>query len=303
MLQKQTINGFKWVDGVNVAEEEVKKILKRYDIHELDLKACLEWNQRTRVDKYSSYSFIVLHFPKYNTRTKLYDSKEIYIFLSEAFLFIFRDFNFAKIHHLYSEYSHTKDNNETELKVTSVYATYEIFHLMLEKAFNSLKSVRIDMKEIEKKVFEWVWAGLVRDIMLQKKNIVLLSHSFKPWIMVLKQLQYISSQVYGNQIRAYFEELEDKTDQLVSEIAILKERIESIEDAFKSMLDIKTNFTIKILTIFSAFLLPLTLITSFYGMNIDLPYANSPVYIFNFLWLSLVFMLCIYLFLKRNWKI
>ena len=65
-------------------------------------------------------------------------------------------------------------------------------------------------------------------------------------------------------MEVYFEDLEDKIEQIVNEINILQEYIESIEDAFKSMVDIKTNFVIKILTVFSAFMLPLTLITSFY---------------------------------------
>jgi magnesium transporter len=75
-------------------------------------------------------------------------------------------------------------------------------------------------------------------------------------------------------MEVYFEDLEDKLDQLLSDIEILDEYIDSVEDAFKTMIDIKTNFVIKVLTIFSAFMLPLTLITSFYGMNIlDLPMA------------------------------
>jgi magnesium transporter len=65
-------------------------------------------------------------------------------------------------------------------------------------------------------------------------------------------------------MEVYFEDLEDKLEQIINEISILQEYIESIEDAFKSMVDIKTNFVIKVLTVFSAFMLPLTLITSFY---------------------------------------
>jgi len=65
-------------------------------------------------------------------------------------------------------------------------------------------------------------------------------------------------------MEVYFEDLEDKLDQIVNELTLLQEYIDSIEDAFKSMVDIKTNFVIKILTVFSAFMLPLTLITSFY---------------------------------------
>jgi len=58
--------------------------------------------------------------------------------------------------------------------------------------------------------------------------------------------------------------LEDKIDFIYSQLLTLEERIETIEDAFKNIIDIKLNKLIAILTIFSAFMLPLTLITSFY---------------------------------------
>jgi magnesium transporter len=65
-------------------------------------------------------------------------------------------------------------------------------------------------------------------------------------------------------MEVYFEDLEDKLEQIVNEIVILEEHIDSVEDAFKTIVDINTNMIVKVLTIFSAFLLPLTLITSFY---------------------------------------
>jgi hypothetical protein len=81
-------------------------------------------------------------------------------------------------------------------------------------------------------------------------------------------------------MEVYFEDLEDKLDQILSEINILQEYIDSIEDSFKTMLDIKTNSIIKLLTIFSAFMLPLTLVTSFYGMNIELPFQKEPLFVY-----------------------
>jgi magnesium transporter len=112
--------------------------------------------------------------------------------------------------------------------------------------------------------------------MIKKRNIVVLKHMFKPQVVVLRQLETVINELYEGEMEVYFEDLEDKLDQLVSDIEILDEYIESVEDAFKTMIDIKTNFVIKVLTIFSAFMLPLTLLTSFYGMNVtDLPLAET----------------------------
>jgi len=124
---------------------------------------------------------------------------------------------------------------------------------------------------------------------------------FKPQVSVLRQLETAVNDIYKWEMEVYFEDLEDKLDKIVSDIEILSEHIDSVEDAFKTMIDIKTNFVIKVLTLFSAFMLPLTLITSFYGMNIDLPLANSHfVYVLMCLWI--VSMVTIYMFFKSRGK-
>ena len=64
----------------------------------------------------------------------------------------------------------------------------------------------------------------------------------------------------------YFENLEDRLDKIFSEIQIIEENMDSMEDTMKSIFELDT---IKYLTIFSAFMLPLTLATSFFGMNIE----------------------------------
>jgi Mg2+ and Co2+ transporter CorA len=59
----------------------------------------------------------------------------------------------------------------------------------------------------------------------------------------------------------YFEDLEDKLEHIVNNINILEEHVVSVEDSLITIINIKTNSTIKLLTVFSAFMLPLTLIT------------------------------------------
>ncbi len=81
-------------------------------------------------------------------------------------------------------------------------------------------------------------------------------------------------------MEVYFEDLEDKLDYIVNYLNILEENIISIEDAFTSIINVKTNNVIKFLTLFSTFLMPLTLITSFYGMNIKLPYQDNPEFFY-----------------------
>jgi magnesium transporter len=135
---------------------------------------------------------------------------------------------------------------------------------MLESMFKVIKNITLDIKELELLVFEKPSNSLVKDIMIKKRNIVVLKHMFRPQVVVLKILETTVKELYTDEIEVYFEDLEDKIEQVVNDLQILSEHIDSVEDAFKSIIDIKTNTIMTFLTLFSAFLLPLTLITSFY---------------------------------------
>jgi magnesium transporter len=60
---------------------------------------------------------------------------------------------------------------------------------------------------------------------------------------------------------------------------------------------------VKVLTIFSAFLLPLTLITSFYWMNISLPYQEKSYFVYAIFILTFIFMWAMFFLLRRKGKI
>lgn len=292
------------MDWYDLENKEIESILKKYDVHELDMEACLEWNQKSRIDDYENYSFIVFHFPKYNTYSKIYELNEFNIFFGKDFLLTLRDYSLSNIDNIYNYYSDIKSNKQTDtIKFTTGYILYEITQVMLEKMFDVIKNITKDIKAIEKQVFEKPNSTLVKDIMIKKRNIVVLMHMFKPQISVLRQLENIVNKYYSDKIEVYFEDLEDKMLQIVNDIQVLSEHIDTVEDAFKTIVDIRTNAVLTFLALFSAFMLPLTFITSFYWMNISLPYQDHTYFVYIFLFISLFIMIAIYYYYKKNWKI
>ncbi len=304
MKRELNIWKIKWIDSVNLKQEEIKEILKPYNFHELDIEACLEWNQKARIDEYEDYSFIIFHFPKYNSAKKIYELNEFNIFLWKNFLITFRDFNSSHINKIFTEYNNIKELDKKEKKkITSAYLLYEIIQIMLEKMFKASKINNKEIKILEDAVFEKDDESLAKEIMIKKRNIMLVKNIFKPQVLFFKNLEKVINEIYNSEMEVYFEDLEDKLDQILSEFTILQEYVDSLEDAFKTMLDIKTNSVMKLLTFFSAFMLPLTFITSFYGMNIVLPYEKDPNVVYFILFLSTIFMFLLYIYMKKKEKI
>jgi len=300
MLRELKIKWLKWIDGIDLPEKKIEEILESYDFHELDIEAALEANQRARIDSYDDYLFLTLHFPKYNQLQKIYNLNEFHVFVGKDFLITLRDFEGQYIDDIYNKYE-KKGENEYDLEISPGLVLYEIIQAMLEKMFQVSSNIRKDIRTIEKEVFRKSSSPLVKDILIKKRNIIVLKHMFQPQMWVLIALENHMKKLFNDDIEAYFEDLEDKLQRIITDILVLEEQVESLEDAFKSLIDIQTNWIIRLLTIFSAFMLPLTFVTSFYGMNIELPYQDSPEIAYISMFWSLVVLWAVFwVFLKRR---
>lgn len=261
-----------WQDYINPPLEDIDKIVEKYGFHELDKEAILEENQYARLDTYDDYLFLVLHFPKYEINTERYIHNELNIFIGKDYLFSFRYYQSKTMRAVYEAYEERIGNGE---KVTPAFILYDIIEHFLDKTMKMLELFGKDLKILERELFSTRGPDLIRSIMVRKRNIITLKHMMKPQIGVLKMIEIRMKERFSDEVELYFENLEDKLDKIFSEIQLLQENIDSMEDTLKSVFELETNTTIKYLTVFSAFMLPLTLVTGFFGMNVESWHFND----------------------------
>lgn len=298
-LKKVELWNFKWIDIVDADNDKKIDLLKPYNFHELDIEAVLEENQFPRVNAYNDYIFVILHFPKYIKQTQNYVINEFNIFLTKNSLITFRDYRSSHINKIFEMYQNRIIKKEE--KINPWYLLYELVQVMLEKMFRVIYNLNKDLKLLEKKIFDYPNTDQAKIILIKKRNIVLLKHIFKPQVILLRQLEHEINKFFKWEYELYFEDLQDKIDFIINQLLILEERVENIEDAFKNIVDLRLNKLIAILTIFSAFMLPLTLITSFYWMNLShLPYEDKPFIIYIILLILAIIMLFWIRYLKKR---
>lgn len=278
MLEQNITPESTWIDIKDPSDEELSAIFRRFPFHELDREAILEDNPIARVDNYDEYMFVILHFPKYDTKTRQYIKNEFDIFLSREYLVLFRYYESAAVDELHKIY---ETWHRAESMRSSGYLLYDMIDLMLDKTLRTLDRFSRDMTALEKRVVgRGNKAQVIREIMVKKRNIIALKHMITPQQRVFRILEHRMNSMYEDKLEIYFENLEDKVDKIVAEIELIKENVESLEETMKSLFDLESNTTIKYLTYFSAFMLPLTLVTSFFGMNIEsLPFHDEIVWI------------------------
>lgn len=157
-----------------------------------------------------------------------------------------------------------------------------------------------DLKSLERDLFRVQGTDLIRKIMTRKRNIIMLKHMMKPQIAVLKMIEIRMKERFTDEVEFYFENLEDKLDKIFSEILLLQENIDSMEDTLKSIFELDTNTTIRYLTIFSAFILPLTLVTGFFGMNTEVGYFDNSLITITLAVVTCLFLGLAYIFIRKK---
>jgi len=281
-IRKLKIGNVTWIDAVDIDNNKKLEIVKPYNFHELDVEAILEENQFPRVNRWDDYIFVILHFPKYIKNTQNYVINEFNIFVWKNFIITFRDWRSSHIDRIFQAYANREIKDDE--KINPGYILYEIIQAMLEKMFKVIHNLTKDLRELEKDIFDVPSMDQAKTILIKKRNIVFLKNIFQPQVVLLRQLEHEMNEFFKWEYELYFEDLEDKIDFIINQLLILNERIDTIEDAFKNIIDLRLNKLMAILTIFSAFMLPLTLITSFYGMNlVTLPYADKPWVVYSML--------------------
>jgi magnesium transporter len=266
----------KWLNIENASEEDIKYLGRKFKFHQLDLEDCLSVNQRPKIDEYPNYLFITLHCPQVNARTKRIQSMEIHFFVLEDNFITIHD-RHPGINKIFNACKKNAKTKEEYMKAGSGYMLYSIVDELFESSLPILDDLSRDLTAIEQDVFEGDFhRDKLQEILAFKKDIINFRRIIIPQRAVVAQLESKNSKFSKDNLEIYFDDVVDKIEKIWSMLENLKELADSVRETNESMISHDTNNIMKILTVFSVMMLPLTVITGFYGMNVKgLPLAEA----------------------------
>ena len=162
---------------------------------------------------------------------------------------------------------------------TSGYLLYQIIDEMFGACFPLLDQLSIEVDDLEKGVFELENPkDMLKDILSLKKDIINYRRIIIPQRTLVAQLEHKNKKFLPEDLDVYFDDVVDKVEKLFNNLETLWDIVTSLHETNESILSHNTNNIIKILTIFSVIMLPLTFVTGLYGMNVvGLPLADNPL--------------------------
>ena len=265
-----------WVNIVSATPEDVAYLRKHYAFHPLDLEDILSQNERPKIDEYDDYLFIVMQFPVYDPERQLTRSSEVDFFIGAGYLITIHEGHLKPLNRLF-EACH--DDGVARAKHMSRGAgrlLYSILDGMVDYNFTILRKVDGKIRLIEENMFTEDMRGIVQELSLVRRDIIALRRVVKPQIAIVSNLERKDRPFIQEELDVYFGDIADGFSRAWDILEDYQEVIEGLSSTSDSVTSYRINDVIRVLTVISVIMLPLTLISGIYGMNLHwLPAADT----------------------------
>lgn len=293
-----------WVDMEKATPEENKAVLETvFDFHPLAIEDCVGVSERPKIDEYDNYVFMVIHAVDYINSLHVFQTTELNLFIGRNFLVTFHDEPLRSIN-IMSERVQKKAH---ALPRSPDLLAYHILDLLFDNYQPALDELSSELATLEHRVLIGDTSKVLTEVVNLQGEVQRLRQIMAPQRDVIARL--IRGE-FPKVIRAalvpYLRDLQDNLSRITDLAETYRESLTSTLQIHLNLQQMQINRVIKILTVLATLSMPVLLVTSYYGMNIQhLPNTEWPSWPWAYLYIlglngTLIFIL--YRFMKRhNW--
>ncbi len=302
MIETVKIGTIRWHHIIDPKEDDLRFLKDNFYFHPLDIEDCRsKLNQRPKIDIYDDYYFLILHFPRFDHLNRFLKTKEIKIFWGEDYIITIGNSHWV-VKDLFDEAKAQAERKEEFEIATTDALLYHIFERMVNETMPLIRQVGVDVEYLNTDLFNKNAEKTIERISIVRKNIILLNTIFKPQLPIFQKFESGAIEGYAENMEDYWGNILDYFKKIWDMTEDYAELIEGLSKTFDSLQANRTNQIMKILTIISSFILPMSLITGLYGMNVILPLQQN-VHAFVLIILFMIILAgMMYLFFKiKKW--
>jgi magnesium transporter len=264
-------HGLTWVHLDAPTLEEASQLAERFGWHPLDLEDVLSRRQRPKVDEYPDYLFGVLHFPVYDKSIQRLNAAELDVFVGNGYLVTLPTVELLPVARLFGRCQDDEELGDQLFSKGSGYLLYHILDDLFDYCFPILDKIGHKLDSVEDDMFEERAEDVVRDLSNVKQEIISYRKIIKPERSTLRLLERQIERFLPEDLELYFDDIVDAAERVWDLLDNYKEVVEALEDTNESVISHRQNDVLRVLTVVTVILLPLTLITGIFGMNVHFP--------------------------------
>lgn len=235
-----------------------------FDLHPLAMEDVMGHGQRTKFEAYENQYFVVLNKPCRDEEGAL-QTWQASFFLGGGYVISFDESGsdaFAPIRARLQSKRMFRERGAD-------YLFYSLLDVVIDEGFPLLEDFGGRMDTLEEAVLETPTRELRNQIHYMKQELVDLRRAWWPQRDVINTLLRDGEDMISENTRLYLRDTYDHCARIIDLVEMYREMASSLLDTYLSSVSQRMNDVMKVLTVFATIFLPLTFITSLYGMNFD----------------------------------
>ena len=288
-----------WVDLDSSNEKEIAPIRKFFDIHPTTEEDILSNQTRVKYEEFDENTTIIFEGI----------GKLEHLNLSLYNL----SFVFGKNYIITSHFEKNENldyliNNPKKLENLMKKGKDYVFHFILDKEVDKCVKIKSiiyeDFKQLEKNFINNPEKEVVQELFKKELRILETRQLMESLTDLCLHLTKPMNNYLSNDLLPYFRDIYDHSFKTTESLKSMLGRMNGMRNAYQLITSNKLNETMRNLTVIMAIMMPLTILTGFYGMNVKLPFQNSAdIWIWMILLMAGISILMFFLFRKLNIKL
>ncbi len=288
------------IDGLN-EPAIIEKIGAHFEVHPLTLEDIMNTNQRPKFEDQDSYMFIVLKMLSYNTIKNITEYEQVCFLVGTNFVISLQETVGSDVFDAVRERIRTAKGRIRKLGPD--YLVYSLIDAVVDNYFFVLERLGEGVEFLQMMLIEEPNTTTLNRMHRLKRDLIFLRKSVWPLRELVSGMQRSESPLISKTTHTYLRDIYDHTVQIIDSIESFRDIVSSMMDIYLSSISNRINSVMKVLTIISTLFMPLTFITSLYGMNFKHMPELQWKYGYAMVWGIIITMVTVMLiiFHKKKW--
>ncbi|MFN7961735.1 MAG: magnesium/cobalt transporter CorA [Thermoanaerobaculia bacterium] len=253
-----------WVD-VEGFDSENQQLVQSLGFHPLAVEETFTLQHQPKYEEYDGCLFTIVRGIDFNTTDNELDTLKLACFLQTGRLVTVHRAPMRSVAAVHSRLKETGKAPRGGLD----HLLYMLFDELISLYFPLVDELGLEIERIEDEMFQRPRQSHLEAVLEMRRRLTTLRRVMLPHRQVFNHLATGSADEIDDREAFYFRDVYDEVLRLTDGIDMLREQLSSLRDTYLSVLSQRTNDVMKVLTIISSMLLPMTVIAGIYGMNFE----------------------------------
>src|SRR5436190_3744922 len=290
-----------WVDMDQPTEADERILLEVFHFHPLTVEDCREDRHYPKIEEFPNYLYFIVHGVTANTTPDRFNTIELDGFLGPNYVITYH-------HEMFRSITNVKKQLSTS-PVTTQRGPAFLLHQILDQIVDFYSPVLDDfderIDELEDNIFSLRQPNdaILEQIMELKRSVLRLRRISAKQMDIFYRMSRGEVHLIPQQMLPFYRDIHDHLVRITDLAENYRDLISGVLEAYLSVVSNRMNEIMKVLTIFSAVMLPLTFLAGVYGMNFDnIPELHTRYGYFG-IWIVmiLVAVIMLSLFWRAGW--